>query len=434
LKILHAVHNYPPEFRGGIERVVESLVAEQVAAGQGVAVMAGSETTATSAEARLESHEGVLVHRLVRGAGIRDSVDPFRADLAVAVDRTLAAIAPDVLHVHHWFNLGGDLVRRAARRGIPSVVTLHDSYATCGLFFRLPDGATPCDLPQGESTCIPCIGSRFGVDGDEIGFRVAMRAEGFAAELLAATAVTAPSASHARALAPHVPPAVKIEVVAPGSPAVAPVDPSPRTGPLRVLHFGNLCRLKGVDLLIRAAAAADPSGKMIRVTLAGPLVDAELPTGQAVMAGPFDAARLRALAADADVAAFPSFARESYGLVVDEAMRLGLPVLVSDRGALAERIRGRGVALPAGDVRAWSDALARLSRDPAQATRMREAPPAPLATPADHARAMLALYERARGAKLPAVDLETPVLRRLAHFETRLGDFIHALAQRKEPG
>src|SRR5207247_9677055 len=26
LRVLHAVHNYPPEFRGGIERVVEALV------------------------------------------------------------------------------------------------------------------------------------------------------------------------------------------------------------------------------------------------------------------------------------------------------------------------------------------------------------------------------------------------------------------------
>jgi glycosyltransferase involved in cell wall biosynthesis len=201
-----------------------------------------------------------------------------------------------------------------------------------------------------------------------------------------------------------------------------------------VLHFGNLCRLKGVEVLTRAAASADPSGRMIRVTLAGPLIDADLSTGSAVVAGPYDAERLRALAADADVAAFPSFARESYGLVVDEALRLGLPVLVSDRGALPERIGGRGMKLPAGDVRAWSEALSGLAGDPARLSRMRGASHGPLATPSDHARAMNVLYERASAARLPAVDLETPLLRRLAHFELRLGEFIHAIARRKEPG
>jgi glycosyltransferase involved in cell wall biosynthesis len=431
VKVLHAVHNYPPEFRGGIERVVEALVAEERRAANAVTVLAGSESCAQAPEIRREIHEGAPVFRLLRGPGLRDPIDPFRADLCGPVDAVLAEVKPDVLHVHHWFNLGGDLVRRAARRGIPAVVTLHDSFATCGLFFRLPDGATPCDLPQAEANCVPCIGERFGVDAEEIRFRVKMRREGFAAELLSARAVMAPSTAHARALAAHVPPGVRIEAVAPGSPPADPAPRAPRAGPLRVLHFGNLCRVKGVELLSRAAAAADPSGRTIRLTLAGNVVEPDLATGNARLTGPYDTRTLRELAADSDVAAFPSYARESYSLVVDEALRLGLPVLVADRGAARDRVGGRGLALPAGDERAWTAALATFARDPAQLDAMMTRAHEPLATPADHARRVLAVYESVRGKPPAPVDLEKPLLERLAHFETRLGDFLQLMAQRK---
>jgi glycosyltransferase involved in cell wall biosynthesis len=427
MKILHALHNYPPEFRGGIERVVEELVAAQRRAGHEAVVLSGSESAGVAPELRRETHDGVVVLRLVRGRGLRDPIDTFRAELAALVDAALEEVRPDVLHLHHWLNLGNDVVRRAARRRVPALVTLHDSYATCGLVFRLPDGKTPCDLEQSEGHCVPCIGGRSAVDREEVRFRVGMRKAALRAELLAAAAVTAPSSAHVTALRPHLPPGLPVHVVPPGSPALAPVTPRPRRGPLRVLHFGNLCRLKGAELLGGAVAAAASGGAAIRLTLAGAIVEPGLATGPAVLAGPFDAAGLRELAADADVAAFPSLARESYSLVVDEALRLGLPVMVSDRGALGERIGGRGCVLPAGDQRAWAVALARYAAVPEDLDRMRRAAHGPLATPDDHARRTI---ELARGARVPRgadLDLETPLLARLAHFERRLTDYTEGL-------
>jgi glycosyltransferase involved in cell wall biosynthesis len=428
LRILHAVHNYPPEFRGGVERVVEALAAAQASRGHQVVVLAGSEGSGDAPALRRESHAGVPVLRAVRGPGFRDPIDPFRAELGAVLEEALGEAAPDVLHVHHWFNLSNDLVRRAARRRIPSVVTLHDFYTTCGLFFRVPDGATPCDLEQSASACVPCIGDRAMFDAEETAFRVTMRKAAFDLELSCASAVTAPSRSHARAVGARLAPGLPIRVIPPGSPRTAAVDPTPRTGPLRVLHFGNLCRVKGVELLARAVAAADPAKTAVRLTLAGPFVEEGLDTGGAAWAGPFDAGALRALAADADVAAFPSFARESYSLVVDEALRLGLPVLVSDRGALGDRIGGRGIVLPAGDEAAWAAAIGGLARDPSAAVRLRAEMPGALVTPEESADAMLALYA---DAKVPAGapdGIEAALLERLAHVERRVGDLVRLLA------
>ncbi|HYC76320.1 MAG TPA: glycosyltransferase, partial [Planctomycetota bacterium] len=212
LRVLHAVHNFPPEFRGGTERVAEALAVAQAAAGLDVRVLAGSERTAETARSEAETWRGVPVTRLVRAHGLKDPIDPFRADLVPEIEAALEATRPDVLHVHHWINLGDDLVRRAARRGIPSVVTLHDFYATCALFFRLPDASAPCDATQGAAACGPCLGGRFGVDRGEIEFRVETRRAAFDAELRAAAAATVPSEAHRRALAPHVPAGVALRV------------------------------------------------------------------------------------------------------------------------------------------------------------------------------------------------------------------------------
>ena len=62
---------------------------------------------------------------------------------------------------------------------------------------------------------------------------------------------------------------------------------------------------------------------------------------------------------------------------------------------------------------------------------MRARAHAPLTTPDAHADSMLRIYAEAREKKVPAVDLETPLLDRLAHFEARIGELLHVLASRK---
>lgn len=429
-RVLHVVHNYPPEFRGGVERVVEATVRAQRAAGKDARVLCGSERVGDDARVEAATHEGTPVARLVRGPGLRDPIDPFRADLVPLYERELDAFAPEIVHVHHWANLGDDLVRRAARRRIPVVVTLHDFYATCGLFFRLPDARSCCDLPQEEATCGPCLAGRFGVDEGAVRFRVATRRAAFAAELRAAAVVLAPSEAHRAALVSWTPPDAAIEVLSPGSDPAPPVPRRERTGPLRVLHFGNLCRLKGAAFLAEAVERADPTGTTIDLVFAGPVVDADLDLRGRRTVGPFDAARLRELAADADVAAFPSFARESYGLVVDEALRLGLRVLTSDRGALGERVGLRGRVLPAGDVGAWSRELARLAADPSAVARLREGAHARLLTPAESAAELDAVYVRAASTRPPVVDLEAPLVRRVAELQRVAGDLYERLVGR----
>jgi glycosyltransferase involved in cell wall biosynthesis len=127
-----------------------------------------------------------------------------------------------------------------------------------------------------------------------------------------------------------------------------------------------------------------------------------------VLEGAYDVAALSSILSargGAHVAAFPSRAPESYGLVVDEALALGVPCLVSDRGALPERVGAAGRVLPPADPAAWTRALSELLDAPETLERWRAAlPPGASAgapTAAQAAEALEALYHRLLAQRAP---------------------------------
>ena len=431
MKVLQCVHNFPPEFRGGVERCVESLVTDLLGIGVEPVVLAGSERSADSAHAVDEAHEGVSVTRLVGGRILRQPADPFRPDLAPLVEAALDRVRPDVVHVHHWWNLGNDLVRRAAARGIPSVVTLHDHFAGCARFFRLPNG-TPCTQPQGVVACGPCLASDNPFDAVELRARLGRRHEDFRSELSHAMRVFAPSTSHAEFLR-RVFPETRIDVLPLGSPSVEAVGRPPRGRTLRILHAGNLCRIKGVEFLADVVVRAKAAGADASLTLAGPEVEAGMRLEGAERFGPYDRDALRRLAASHDVAALPSFALESYSYALDEVLRLGMPVLVSDRGAMRERVGGRGRVLPAGDAEAWVAAVCDLARNPGALDPMLKASFGALSSTVDHARALADVYASIRGRVPPVPNLEAASLSRLAHLEGRVADILTLAGRARGP-
>jgi glycosyltransferase involved in cell wall biosynthesis len=107
-----------------------------------------------------------------------------------------------------------------------------------------------------------------------------------------------------------------------------------------------------------------------------------VPAGGAVVGlNPVSPTELRNFYAAADVLVLPSIPtrtfREPWGLVVNEAMNRGLPVITSDAvGAAAGglvRDEHNGLVVPAGDTVALAGALRRLAGDPSLRTRLGEA-------------------------------------------------------------
>ena len=145
-----------------------------------------------------------------------------------------------------------------------------------------------------------------------------------------------------------------------------------------VAYVGRLSAEKNLPVILAAADQLADSGVPVTVVFAGsgPLED-ELRQQSATSRAPLDLLgfiegdRLAQAYAAADVFVLAS-ASESWGLVVNEAMEYGLPVVVSDRVGARHLIDpGKsGFITPAGDADALSAVLRQLADDPELRSRV----------------------------------------------------------------
>lgn len=161
----------------------------------------------------------------------------------------------------------------------------------------------------------------------------------------------------------------------------APGDPD-RRGSFQALFVGRLEREKGVTVLLdawRTAGLAAHGAALVLVGGGALRVDA----GAAGVhtTGPLAPRQVRNLYGGSDVLVLPSIPRpdflEPWGLVVNEAMHQGLPVIATDAvgaaaGGLVEH-EDTGLVVPAGDAGALAGALRRLHGDPGLRRRLGEA-------------------------------------------------------------
>jgi len=155
------------------------------------------------------------------------------------------------------------------------------------------------------------------------------------------------------------------------SPDAVPAPP-PDGAAFVALHVGRAARYKGVPELLDAWRLSGLGQRDGSLVLVG---EGELPSGEARdrvhAAGRLDAVALRNFYAGASVLVMPAIPtrafREPWGLVANEAMHRGLPVIATDAvGAAAGglvRHERNGLVVPAGDPRALAGALRRVHDD-----------------------------------------------------------------------
>jgi glycosyltransferase involved in cell wall biosynthesis len=409
LRVVHLVHGFPPEFMGGTERYVSELVVLQQAAGMDVSVVCGSEKrigdpSLQGKEARDESWRGVPVRRLFRREEERFGVEFTPRRVMELVKAAVRERAPDLVHLHHWFNLGDEMLQGLAPT--PAVASFHDVYAGCPRFFFLrPDGFwCGSALPVEVERCVECVRPD---DGDaDLRERVVARRARFGREVGRLAAALAPSPFQAELLVrAGIVPREKVLALPLGL-AKAPRRAAREAAPhvdrkLRLVSFGNLSRTKGIDLILEAMRPLAQQER-IELQLFGTPLAADAAALRAAAAGlPVTwrgAYELEALAAEAgrlDLALFPSRAHESYSLVVEEAIALGLPPVVSDRGAPRARVGSAfGRVVPVEDAGALRATLSELMEHPERLDAMRAALPPPRLL-ADHERELREVYARA---------------------------------------
>jgi glycosyltransferase involved in cell wall biosynthesis len=172
-------------------------------------------------------------------------------------------------------------------------------------------------------------------------------------------------------------------------------------GPLAI-YVGRLVPVKGTDVLLDAwTGVAERTGATLVLVGDGPLADRAQATPGARFLGPLPRSELPVAYAASEVAVLPSIPtprfREPWGLVCNEAMHQGRPVVASDAvGAVAGglvRDGETGIVVPAGDPVALARAIERLLSDGELRARLGDAARAAVA-PYTY-DAMAAAFDRA---------------------------------------
>jgi len=326
------------------------------------------------------------------------------------------SLAPTVVHVHHVLHMGLEMLREL-RRALPEariVMTLHEFMAICqhdGQMVRrgslaLCDEATPQD-------CHRCFPEHSPED-------FWLRQRFMLGHYAAVDAFVAPSRFLRERYVRWGLPAERVVVIENGQPDEPPLEPRalrPGGARNRFGFFGQVNPYKGLDLLLQALHGLGPEARArlaLEVNcanlerqapalrervqaLAAPLVD----EGVVVWRGPYRPTELRRRMSAVDWVVVPSIWWENSPLVIQEAFACGRPVICSDIGGMAEKVRDGvdGLHVPVRDAHAWGETLARAAADATLWPRL-AAGIRPVVRMAESTAALLRLFDAppARGA------------------------------------
>ena len=428
MDVLHVLHQFPPETRGGSESYVADVVRALRARGRDAQVLSGSLAAWPDVGIEQQDVDGIPVHRLHRDDLYFDHhVKAWHPGVSLAFDQLLERLAPRVVHVHHWVRLTSDLIAIAAARGIPCVVTLHDFFTSCPRAFRARRDDPACMRPVSGQSCRDCV-PRYGHEPrTELEEGIELYAASYRRELALAHRVLVAVGSVADLLAATTGmPRSRYELLPLGYrrrfEGQPPLPPPLAGEPFRFAFWGGVGRHKGVAELIAAFAALAQAGLDAELHVLGgcetPQFEAQLRAAaqglRVTLHGPFEHAQVRAVAPHCGV--FPSTCIETFGLVLDECFELGLPCIVSDLGALPERAGGAGLVAPARDPQALAAAMLRIATEPGLWQRLRARLPAPPPDLAQHTSALERIYEQALQQPAPEPCAPAVPLHRRLHF------------------
>lgn len=160
MRILMAAHTFLPETRGGMENHAHQLARYLLSQGHSVGAFYRFRDRELPEYQLFEDEwEGIQTYRFVRNY-TNPLPTPFRfydRQVELLFERVLDAFQPDLVHIHHLADLTTTLPALAKRRGIPTVLTLHDYWPLCFMsHLRTPDGLV-CPGPDDGLRCAECL-------------------------------------------------------------------------------------------------------------------------------------------------------------------------------------------------------------------------------------------------------------------------------------
>jgi len=406
MRILHLVHQYMPEYVGGTELYTQWLARGLSRRGHEVTVFYRRSAEGVGHE--VLSEDGLRIW--AAWTGVQSPTRRFLAtfgdpSMVRVFERALEETRPELVHVQHLMGLPVALIQSIQQQGLPFMITLHDYWWICANAQLLTNYSQQlCEGPRAYLNCARCALARAGRSQlapalPALAGWLAWRNYLLRRVMQAASWLIASTEFVQSWYAAHGAPTRSLMVIPPG----LELAPTPR--PMRKsndsVHFayiGGLAWQKGVHILVDAFSQVKGAADL---WIAG---DESF--------DPAYVARLRALASpnvrflgrlareqvwdtltQVDVIVVPAIWYETFSFIVSEAFAVGVPVVASRLGPLADRVHDGidGLHVPPGDVVAWRAALQRLVDEPDLLAHLR-ANVRPPVTLDEHAAKIEALY------------------------------------------
>jgi glycosyltransferase involved in cell wall biosynthesis len=376
MRILLLSQFYPPVI-GGEERHVRSLGAALAQRGHHVSV--GTLMHPRSTETELD---GAVRVRRLRGtlqrlSGLytdseRRHAPPFPdPELVLALKRLVARERPDIVHAHNW--IYASFLPLKALGGARLVVTLHDYGLVCAKKNFMHLGVQLCSGPA-LAKCLPCAAGHYGaVKATAITF--GNWASSFAARrvvdrFIAVSHAVARHTGLTRGGAAYevIPNFVPDDVGVPG-----PQDPCLRElpGDGFILFVGDMMRLKGIDVLLKAYAGLERAPPLVLIGRRVADTPTKFPPNVHVFSIWPHSAIMHAWRRSL-FGVLPSVGPEACATVIMEAMASGKAVVATDVGGMPDLVdHGEtGLLVPPGDAPALAHAMQTLLEDRALLARL----------------------------------------------------------------
>jgi glycosyltransferase involved in cell wall biosynthesis len=434
MNVIHALAWYFPDSTGGTEVYVSGLVDELRTVGVASAIAAAC----TGVESFDYVHDGVAVHRYPFMASdlaaTRGQKPPQNFDAFVA---WLESQPRGIYHQHSWTtSCGFHHVRIARSLGFKTVLTLHVPTGICLRGTMMEFGTEPCDGRVEAERCAACWSQARGMSrptalllarlpeslsrtayssGAASRLITALGAREFAAERRRQIEAMDQVADRIVAVSAWLKEALRRNGIADEKLVMSrqgvtrnfvgrsPLQPD-RNNKFRLGFVGRCDPIKGLPVLIEAMNRLPRSTSLELIIHALANTEQDRQHRDALKAQvaadprikfmpPVARAELPAVLTEFDLLAVPSQVQETGPLVVLEAQAVGLPVLGSDLGGIAELITpgidGHLVAFS--DPAAWADAIGKAVSGRLRCRR-ETGPTHSVRTMADAARDMAALY------------------------------------------
>jgi glycosyltransferase involved in cell wall biosynthesis len=406
VRVLHLVHQYPPDHVGGTELYTRAVAQALGRRDCQVAVFSRRNQDGAGRESRAENNVSVWV-------AWDGAMGPTRRFLATfgngvieeAFGEALDSFQPDLVHIQHLMGLPTSLLGHIHRQNIPFVATLHDFWWVCANAQLITNySGQICTGPMLWLNCARCALARSRSNllwpaMPVLALALARRGNTLHRALGRAARLIAPTSFVKEWYVQHGVPEDQIVVLPHGVERPDGLLPYDRPAhPPRFAYIGGLAWQKGVHVLLEAFARLRGTCEL---WIAGdesfdPAYSARLhslASAQVRFLGPLDRDGVWETLSQVDLVVVPSLWYETFSLIVHEAFAAGVPVVVSRLGALAEAVRHQvdGIAVEPGNAEEWRVTLQALVDAPENLLRLRSQIRPPM-TMEEHIDRLYAIY------------------------------------------